>query len=81
MPTKQQHDRLLELARTVIDLGDTTFATETALAYIFGLCHLTNKTPQEFAEDLFKHLPEDEEWGESVLPHILAYPDDYEPLA
>jgi len=78
--TKQQHDRLLNLARTVIELGDVTWTSETATAYIFALCHLTNKTPQKLVEDLFKSLPGDEEWEENFLPLILEYPDDYEPL-
>lgn len=60
-----------------IELDDVQHTSENVTAAIFALCHLTDKSPQKMAEDLFKGLPDDEEWEDSILPHILDYPDDY----
>lgn len=63
-----------------IELGDAEHTSANVTAAIFALCYLTNKSPRRMMEDLFKGLPDDEEWEDQILPHILEYPDDYESL-
>lgn len=80
VPLREDVDHLLDLARMLIELGDVQLTSQNCTAALFALCYMTNKSPRQMAEDIFKGLPDDEEWTEKVLPHILDYPEEYEPL-
>lgn len=64
----------------LIEIGDVQLTSKNCTATLFALCYLTGRAPRTMAEDIFKGLPDDEEWEERILPHILDYPDDYRHL-
>ena len=78
--SKKKIDELLDLARMQIELGDIGLTSKNATASLFALCYLTNQNPRDVAEGLFTNLPDAEEWEEEILPHILNFPEGYEPL-
>lgn len=63
-----------------IELNDLSLTSKAVTATLFALCYLTDTMPRDMAEQLFAGLPGNEEWETEVLPHILDFPEDYEPL-
>lgn len=64
-----------------IELADVSHTSKNVTAALFALCYLTNTSPRDMAEQLFAGLPDEQEWEETILPHILDLPDDYESIS
>ena len=64
-----------------IELADPSHASKTVVAAIFALCYLTDRSPRDMADEMFAGLPDEQEWEETILPHILDLPDDYESIS
>jgi hypothetical protein len=73
--TPEQADKLLDLARMILELDDKEQATGTLASYLFATAIITDQTPRSLLQRLLNHCPDDEDWWSIYLPQIREYPD------